>query len=248
MSEKNIVMRIPEREECVIVKRLNRFVVEIEVAGITYRAYINNTGRLLEYMVRGRRAYCLERKRPGKTSYRLFAVEDMGAGALIDTRMQMDSFEKLVHENMIPWLRGCRVKRGSPRLGSSVLDYLLECGGRLLYVEIKSAVMRGDTIYAMYPDCPTLRGRRHIRELTRHANKGGWAAIVFIAGLPGVKAFKPYGEGDPEIPGLLWEAARAGVMIKSINIYYVPRESAIILANPDLPVILQDPAIRHGGG
>ncbi len=234
------IMRINNWVPCRIIKRMNRFVVKINVSGTEKLAYINNTGRLLEYMVPGRKAYCIPWKKPGKTTHRLFAVEDYGAAALIDTRLQMDSFEKLVSDKDIPWLKNCVLEKRNPRLGGSVLDYLLNCGGRLLYVEIKSAVLRGDEVYAMYPDCPTLRGRRHIKELTKHAEKRGFGAVVFIAALPGVKAFKPYMEGDPEIPKLLKIAAEKGVLVKAISIYFNPETSMIILVNPDLPVVLDD--------
>ena len=222
--------------ECSIVKRLNRFVVEVYVSGGITRAYINNTGRLKEYMARNRRAFCLL-KEGGKTSYRLFAVEDQGFAALIDTQLQMRAFEAALSRNMISWFTGCRVIKRNPRLGDSVLDYLVECGGRRVFVEVKSAVLRGDHIYAMYPDCPTLRGRRHIKELINHVIGGGYAAIVFIAALPGVKAFKPYREGDPVIEELLGEAIRRGVIIKALSMYFDPHRSTINLDNPDLPVV-----------
>ena len=32
--------------ECRIVRRLNRFIVEVELNGVKSRAYVNNTGRL----------------------------------------------------------------------------------------------------------------------------------------------------------------------------------------------------------
>ncbi len=231
-------MRINNWITCRIVERMNRFVVKINISGEERLAYINNTGRLLEYMVPGRKAYCIPRKNPGKTTHRLFAIEDLDGAALIDTGFQMDSFEKLVVKKEIPWLKDCRLEKRNPRLEGSVLDFLLNCSQRPLYVETKSAVLRGDSIYAMYPDCPTLRGRRHIRELTRHAEKGGLGAIIFIAALPRVNAFKPYPEGDPEIPRLLRIAAGKGVLVKAINIYFNPKTSMIVLVNPDLPVIL----------
>jgi len=233
------IMKFEYDTTCRIIRRVNRFKVLVEVNGATVHAYINNTGRLSEFLVGNRKAYCLWRHRPGKTRLRLFAVHDIrGLAALIDTKLQMESFEKLIEVQRIPWLRNCiRVKR-NPRLGSSVLDYLLECNGEKIYVEVKSAVLRGNHKYAMYPDCPTLRGRRHIHELTTHVERGGRGLIVFIAALPGVEAFKPYGEGDPEIPVLLRKAWEKGVSIKAINIYYDPGNRQIVLANPDLPVIL----------
>jgi len=221
-------------QPCRIIRRVNRFVVEVEAQGARRRAYINNTGRLREYLVEGRTGYCHPRGRPGRTSHRLFAVEDAGAAALIDTQYQMRALEEAIGRGMIPWLEGCRVARRNPRLGSSVLDYLLDCPQGPLYVEVKSAALRSGG-YAAYPDCPTLRGRRHIRELIENR---GRTALVFIAAIPGAKGFTPYPRGDPVVAELIAEAARAGVTVKAVGLHYEPRGGSVVLYSPDLPVVL----------
>ncbi len=233
--------------ECEVVARLNRFVVLVSVGGRRYRAYINNTGRLEEYLVRGRRAYCLENPPGRRTRYRLFAVSDAWSAALIDTQMQMRAFERAAAMGAISWLQGCRVVRRNVRLGSSLIDYLLSCPEGDLYLETKSAVLRGEKRYAMYPDCPTARGRRHIKELIEHVPRGGLGGVVFIAALPEVDAFKPYREGDPEIPVLLREALRVGVIVKAIAMHFEPAESAVYLDDPDLRVELDDSVAYHDG-
>lgn len=50
------LFRIENPQECRIIERLNRFVVKIEVKGNNHPAYINNTGRLYELLVNGRKA------------------------------------------------------------------------------------------------------------------------------------------------------------------------------------------------
>ena len=94
--------------------------------------------------------------------------------------------------------------------------------------------------YAMYPDCPTLRGRRHVQELTNLASRGGLATIVFVAALSDIEAFKPNRSGDPEIPPLLRKAQETGVMVKAIGIHYDPKTSIVYLDDPDLKVDLRN--------
>lgn len=230
------LIRIENWKTLKIIKRINRFVVLVEEDSYVEKAYINNTGRLMEYMVTGKTAYCILLSRPRKTKYRLFAVEDSGLGALIDTQFQMEAFEKIIEQQLAAWAKDCRIRQRNPRLGESVLDYLLECRDREVYVEVKSAVLRSKDNYAMYPDCPTPRGRRHIRELIKHVENGGEAWLVFIAGLPHVKGFRPYEKGDPEIPRLVRAAYKHGVLVKAINFYFDPESSSIVLGNPDLRV------------
>ena len=228
------LLSIPDYVECSIKGRINRFVVEISAEGRTQRAHINNTGRLLEFLVGGRKAACLP-AHGGKTAYRLFAIKEKTAWALIDTQLQMRAFEQAVGRGQIPWLACWRMQRRNPRLGESVLDYLFveEKGSGELYMEVKSAALRRGS-YAMYPDCPTLRGQRHVRTLIGHARKGEKAAICFVAAFKGAAAFRPYVSGDPAVAALLKKAAGVGVDIRAVSMYFDGQ--GVRLDSPNLPV------------
>ena len=222
-------------EECVILERLNRFTVKIILHSKVQRAYINNTGRLLDYMVEGQNCFCIKHERKMKTDCRLFAVKEKDLAAIIDTQLQMKALEKAADLSLIPWIKGCHILRRNARLGKSLIDYLLECNGKKVYLEVKSAVLR-DEKYAMYPDCPSIRGRRHIAELTNHVKNGGYGMILFIAALPNVKAFKPNSSADPEMSRLLIKAKEVGVDIRALEMYYNPKDQYVYLSKPNLPV------------
>lgn len=224
---------------CTFLKRLNRFVALVDVNGKERRALVTNTGRLEEFMVPGRRAFCLP-KSGGKTDFVLVAFEDLdGKGAVIDTRTQAKAFERAVELGLIPWLGGCSIRRKEVTIGSSRLDYLFECPGGEVYAEMKSAVLRGgkNGEYAMYPDCPSVRGQRHIKELIGLSKAGKRAMIFFIGAMPGVEKFRPYEKGDPEIARLLKEAKKAGVEIYALSISLLP-DGKIVLERPSLEIEL----------
>lgn len=233
------LLNIQNPRECRILERLNRFVVKIQIDGQTYRAHINNTGRSSEFMIRGRRAFCYPDENLIKTDVKLFAVGERGLGVLIDTRLQMKAFEKALSARLIPWLEECRLIKRNAKLGTSLIDYLLEYGNQKVILEVKSAVLREEE-YAMYPDCPSERGQKHTREISYYVRTGGKAFILFMAALPQVKAFKPNTEADPVLSDLLVEAARIGVDVRAIGLYYDPRDSGVYLYNPDLEVSLED--------
>jgi len=223
--------------ECTILERVNRFTVKALINGVVKNVHLTNTGRLREYLVNGKRGFC-HRINGSKLEYRLFAVEDNGLAAVVDTVLQQKVFEYLVANHQIPWLRDCRIVKRNPRLSGEVIDYLLVCGDEYLYTELKSAVLRFNGVYAGYPDCPTIRGRRQIKALINHVKQGGRALIVFIAGLPGVEAFKPYSEGDPVVAELIREASLNGVVVKAIGLYYDPVNNKVVVYNTDLAVNL----------
>ncbi len=220
-------MRIDNFLECVILRRLNRFVVEVEVGGRVERAYINNTGRLEELLFRGNRGHCT-RKSGGKTSFRLFAVECEGGYALIDTRFQMLTFEENLHK--LSWIDTQEFKRDI-RVDGAVIDYLIDD----TYVEVKSAALKVGK-FAMYPDCPTERGRKHVRVMSKLVRGGKRAVILFIAAVPKVEAFRPNKKADPELHRLLVRAKKIGVELKAVRVEY--SDGNTCLTDPDLPVML----------
>lgn len=229
------ILKLENLEACRIVKRLNRFVVEIKTKeGKHDLASINNTGRLQEFLIYGKTGYCLKRERPGKTGYRLVAIEDAGAGALIDTNLQMKSFEVALEKSYISWLKGYRIVKRNPKINRSMLDYLLAKDDKEIYLEIKSAVLRKGDL-ASYPDCPSERGRRHIRELIEIAGEKA-AMILFISGLRGVKGFIPNDDADPEIRHLLRKAKKKDVEIKALSMFLDTATGYVVLENPDLEI------------
>ncbi len=221
------------------IERINRFVGLVKINGEIKRALITNTGRLEEFMVKGRKCFCTP-KQGGKTDFVLVAFEDKNSkGAIIDTRIQAKAFERAIELNLIPWLNNCSIKRKEVTIRKSRLDYLFECPNGEIYAEMKSAVLRGGKKgeYAMYPDCPSLRGRKHIRELIELSKAGKRAMIFFIGAMPGVEKFKPYSEGDPEIARLLMEANKAGVEIRALSISILS-DGTVILEKPSLKIEL----------
>ena len=227
---------------CIVKRKVNRFVVEARLQdrkGRTVKAHNTNTGRLQDILYPGSILYCVKRRNPGKTEYSIIGSKVYG-GSLINTRLQETAFIKSIELKLIPWLKDCVLSRTQPVIGDSKFDLELNCRGEPLFLELKSAVLKGPSGEAMYPDCPTLRGRRHIQELSRLSSGGSKTAIVFIVAFPGAVYFTPYDEGDPEIRKLLLDAEKRGVMIKSIGLCLDIEDTKgrVMIYNTDLPVVL----------
>lgn len=230
------LFRLGDLVECRVVSRVNRFVVAVNVRGEHDLAHLTNTGRLLDYLVPGRRGLCAPIGGP-RLRYRLVAVEDAGGYAIVDTITQSRVFEHLLSRGLLTWLSpGCGVYRRNFRLGGEVIDYILRCPEGLRLAELKSAVLRIGGSYASYPDCPTARGRRQIRTLADLA-QGYRPLVVFIASLPNVSSFRPNRAGDPEIPEVLEYALERGVELRAVS-FYLAGDGWVVLASTDLPVEL----------
>ncbi|MCX8125927.1 MAG: DNA/RNA nuclease SfsA, partial [Dehalococcoidia bacterium] len=181
--------------------------------------------------------YCLPRCKTGRTAYRLIGITQGAKSALIDTSLQMKAFEGAVVRGLVPWLKGAAIVRRNIRIGESLLDYLLARDGQDVYLEVKSAVFRsGD--FAMYPDCPTARGRRHIRELADLARSGKKTVILFVAALPGVRAFRPNIRADEALYRGLLEARKLGVELRAMRMALDVAAKGVIIDGFDLPVAI----------
>ena len=66
---------------------------------------------------------------------------------------------------------------------------------------------------AKFPDAPTERGAKHLRELIKAKEEGYEATVLFVIQMKGIGEFRPNEERDQNFTAALREAAAAGVKI-----------------------------------
>lgn len=231
------LIRISNVAECRVIERLNKFVVRVKICSSEELAFLQNTGRLIEHVTRGKIGYCIPIEKPRRLKYRLLAVEDRGGAALIDTFLQAKAFERSVERNLIPWLSGYEILRREVRVGDMRIDYSLWGKAEEAILELKSAVFRLDE-YASYPDCPSIRARRQLKALLEWVKRGRKAFLVFMASIPEVKGFRLNYGADPRLSDLIRECWRAGVEVRGVAIAFDPNSSTIRLLDPNIPISL----------
>lgn len=96
----------------------------------------------------------------------------------------------------------------------SRMDFFLDAvpGGEPCLVEVKSVTLCRDGA-GYFPDAPTERGARHLRELTRGVREGYRAYAVFVAQREDIQVVKPNRETDPGFAAALREAQDSGVRL-----------------------------------
>lgn len=110
--------------------------------------------------------------------------------------------------------------RREVQAGGSRLDFELSSGTerRSCLVEIKSVSM-AKSGRALFPDSPTDRGRKHLRELMRLAQeRRRRAALVFVVQRRDVSHFEAARSIDPEYATLLGQAPQAGVALIAVRV------------------------------
>lgn len=210
--------------------RPNRFIALVDVGGREEVCHVKNTGRCRELLLPGAQVVLSVSNNPArKTKYDLVAVWKEGTGLV-----NMDSqAPNAAAAELLPRLFPGAVIRAEQRCGLSRFDFSLETEQGVGYLEVKGCTLEREG-HAYFPDAPTERGVKHLRELTELRRQGRCAAVLFLVQMKGVHAFSPNDGTDPAFGAALREARGAGVEILCYDCLVTP-ESMIA----DQPVAVE---------
>jgi len=218
-----------------VVERRSRVTLVAEVEGQRLLCHLRNTGRLLDYIYPGAKVLVTP-KLHGQTQATVIGATVGEDAAIIDPYTQARCFEWGVERGAVSWLRPFRLGRREVFLAGSRIDYLLTGNrGSRGFLELKSAVFLDSDRFAMYPDCRSERGRRHVRLFMKMATKGRMV-IVFVAAHPWAVGFKPSVEGDPVLTELLRSAHARGVELRAVKMH-IDAAGRVVWDDDDLPII-----------
>ena len=190
------------------VSRPNRFIAQVQVDGAMQTVHVKNTGRCKELLLPGadvRLEVCDNPNR--KTKYDLVAVYKPSLGWVnIDSQAP----NKVVQE----WLQteGYDLVRPEYTYGGSRIDFYMEKGEEKYLLEVKGCTLEVDGI-GYFPDAPTERGVKHLRELAQAQQAGYRCAVAFVIQMEGITEVRPNVSTQPEFGTALAEAKAAGVQV-----------------------------------
>ena len=212
-------MRYGEMTEGRFLERLNRFVARVEIGGQAETVHVKNTGRCRELLRPGARVWCAASDNPArKTQYDLITVEK---GRYL---INMDS--QAPNAAVKEWLEAgglgpAELVRPEQTYGSSRFDFFLRREGKGMYLEVKGVTLEEDGV-CRFPDAPTERGARHLRELMAARAEGFDAAVLFVIQMRPVRWLRPNDKTDPAFGQALREAAAAGVQVLAVDCRVTP--------------------------
>lgn len=230
-------MRYSNICEGVFVNRPNRFIARVEINGIVETVHVKNTGRCKELLVPGCTVFLEKAANPQrKTAYDLVAVLKENNGSL--TYINMDSLApNQIAEEWLPksglFPKSTVFKREATHK-TSRFDLLATSGDKRTYIEVKGVTLERDGV-AYFPDAPTQRGCKHLRELKECAMEGTGAMVLFVVQMKGVSELRPNAETDPDFARALKEAHMAGVKVVAVDCIAGEGE---VWADSFLPVII----------
>lgn len=116
-----------------------------------------------------------------------------------------------------------QVRAEVPYGENSRVDFLLtEPGLPDCYVEVKNTTWPGADGALAFPDAVTLRGQKHLRELTARVARGDRAVLLFLANRSHGHFVRACHERDPAYAEALVVARRAGVQLLAYRTRIAP--------------------------
>ena len=221
-------MRYKNITKAKFIRRVNRFVAEVSLDGETEVVHVKNTGRCRELLIPGCEVWLTAPGTPDrKTKYDLVAVRKSD-GVLYNIDSQAPN--KVVKE----WLDKQDYTKVIPEYtyGDSRIDFYMEkvdSGGKIekYLMEVKGCTLEIDGI-GYFPDAPTERGVKHIRELIKAREAGYRTALAFVIQMAGVSEVRPYIDMQPEFGEAMEDAKKAGVDIIFYKCHVEPDSLEIV--------------------
>ena len=194
--------------------RPNRFIAEVEVDGILHKAHVPNTGRCKELLVEGATVWLMPSDNPNrKTKFSLHFVENKGVLVSLYSQQANSIVYDAIVNDKIKELSGYSIHQREKTVDNSRIDiYLENSNDDSCFVEVKGVtlIVNGE---ARFPDAPTERGAKHLKELIKLKKEGNRCVVFFLIQHPAGDFFRPNWDNDPVFSETLNEAYDEGVEI-----------------------------------
>lgn len=210
-------MQYKETCEAIFLNRPNRFVANVLLNGEEITVHVKNTGRCRELLTNKARVILSKSDNLNrKYAYDLIAAYKPGLGWV-----NIDS--QAPNQVMKEWLLSGESLFGKLDIvkpecvyGDSRFDFYLEKGLKKMFIEVKGCTLEIDKT-GYFPDAPTQRGVKHLKELIKAKEAGYEAYIAFVIAMEGITEVLPNEMTHMEFAQAYYEAISKGVKVLKLG-------------------------------
>ncbi|MTI45118.1 sugar fermentation stimulation protein A [Roseibium hamelinense] len=210
-----------------LVKRYKRFLADIilDEDGSEVTAHCANPGSMMGLKEPGSAVWLSVSDNPKrKLKYSWEIIEADGALVGINTAHPNRLVEEALIAGQVPELAGFSKLRREVKYGkNSRIDILLEYDNApQTYVEVKNVHLMRTAGLAEFPDSVTVRGAKHLDEMSEMVTQGHRAAMVFLVQRPDCFRLSLAGDIDPNYAAAFQRAVHAGVEAYAVGCDVTP--------------------------
>ena len=221
-------MKYGQIEKAYFESRPNRFIAYVDRLSQQEKVHVKNTGRCRELLLPGAEVYLArgseDKKEERKTKYDLVAVKKGKRIINMDSQAPNQAvYEWLLEKKLFPDLVSVRPET---TYGDSRFDFYVETQDEKIFLEVKGVTLERDGV-VLFPDAPSERAVKHVKELITAARNGFGAYLIFVIQMQDVQYFMPNEETQPEFAEVLREARREGVKILAYDCQVTPQSMEI---------------------
>ena len=215
-----------------LLRRYKRFLADIQLPGGVITAACPNTGSMMGCLDAGNRVWLSESDSPTRKYRHTWELVEVGGTIVgINTGLPNALVAEAIADGTLAELAGYASLRREVKFGEegSRVDMLLEDPAREpCYVEVKNVTAAADKGVALFPDCVSERGSKHLRELIRLRARGLRPVQVYCVQRGDVREVRPADGIDHEYGRMLREAIAAGVEVLAYRAEVTPSEVRLL--------------------
>ncbi len=206
----------------IFLERPNRYLARVEVEGKEVLAHVPDPGRLPGLLLAGRKVRLVHQPGPKrKTEYTLVLVRHGSIWVSTFPVFANALIKDALMKRTLPFLKGYSDFASEVKVKNSRFDFRLTFPLNLAYVEVKSVSLVEKGL-GQFPDAPTERGVKHVKELIELCAKGCRAAVVFVSQRSDTRSITSNDDIDPVFGEWLRKARDKGVELYGMNCKVTP--------------------------
>lgn len=213
------------------IERPNRFIAICQVEGKEVVTHVKNTGRCKELLVSGVTVYLnYVPSKTRKTDYDLISVLKGNKLINIDSQVPNEIVEEslLTGKMILPNIKGTlQYLKREVVYQKSKFDFYFETDkAEKGFIEVKGMTLEKNN-QVSFPDAPTLRGLKHVNELTSAVESGFYGGICFIVQMEEAELATINQEMQPALQVAVDQALKTGVNVIAYTCQVTPKTITI---------------------
>ncbi|MCM2678763.1 DNA/RNA nuclease SfsA [Echinimonas agarilytica] len=202
----------PTLSSATFIRRYKRFLADVELASGEMTIYVPNTGAMTNCGSAGDTVWFSTSSNPTRKYQHTWELTERNGHLICVNTARANQFAgEALRSNRVKGLTDYEVKP-EVKYGDSRIDFLLTRDEQKCYVEVKSCTLLEDG-QGYFPDTVTVRGQKHLKELTKIAQEGHRAVLLFCILHSGIDSVLAAHHIDPTYAVLLDNAKAQGVEV-----------------------------------